>query len=656
MTVKIKYPLGIQTFSEIREENYIYIDKTPLIYDLVTTGKVYFLSRPRRFGKSLLVSTLHSLFNGDSKLFDGLAISKTDYDFSTYPVLKFEFSSVDVNQADDLKQYIINTLDDLADSYGLELIRGSYDQRFAELVRKLHQKTAQKVVMLIDEYDKPILSNLDNPAFLDIKQAMNAFYSVAKSLDAHLKFAFITGVSKFAKVSVFSGMNNLTDISMDKHYACLCGVTEQELTNTFTHPLVELAAVESTDLQTTLDKIKYWYNGYHFHQMAEGVYNPYSILCLLNKQEFKNYWYATATPTFLLDLLQKKQYDLSDVNQFNVVESIFDASEPEDMEVVSLLLQTGYLTVKSYQEPYYRLDFPNFEVRKSFYDSVICRYSHIEKGFGQVFVFELVQQINKGDVEGFITTLKRFFANIPYDITVKQEKYYQSLFYAIFKLLGLSIEAEVRTNDGRIDCVIITDDRIYIIEFKLDDSKEAALQQIIDKQYAQKYQHIKKEIILLGVEFNQDMRNIGGYTYVNANDVEFKKNPVKDIAESTPQEKVAHLVTFNYQDCNFELQGSLNRLIRELSKTDNNQESLEPLQDTTNALEEIENCNTPTEVKKSGVGAQVKELLEQMSDKNSRLYKTIEGTKNGIAIAQDIATKYNSLAEWAGLPQVPKPF
>jgi hypothetical protein len=511
MTLPLKYPLGIQTFSEIREENYLYVDKTAHVFDLITTGKVYFLSRPRRFGKSLLISTLEALFSGQKALFDGLAIAATDYDFASYPVIKLEFSQDEFLTADSLRDYICSSLSDVAEHYDIELTKQIYSQRFGELVKKLHQKSGQKVVLLIDEYDKPILNNFNKPVLEQIKQVMSAFYSAIKPLDEHLKFVFITGVSKFSKISVFSAMNSLTDISMDRQYATLCGVTQQELENLFAEAIDQLNAFEQLTQPAILAKIKHWYNGYRFHYRGVSVYNPYSLLSLFKQQEFKNHWFTTGTPTFLLNLLQSKQYDLKKLTEFEIGEEAFEACEPEDMSVQSVFVQTGYLTIKAYNDRLYTLDFPNYEVKKSFYDSVATRYSHLDKGEGRTYTNRLIQYLTTGDLDDFFITLREFFANIPYNLNINREKYYQSLFYAIFTLIGLNIEAEVTTNIGRIDCVLQTEQTIYIIEFKLNDTKEAALKQIQDKQYAQKYQSSRKKIVLLGVEFDQNSRNIGEF-------------------------------------------------------------------------------------------------------------------------------------------------
>jgi hypothetical protein len=509
----MKYPLGIQTFSQIRQENYLYLDKTALIHDLICSGKAYFLSRPRRFGKSLLISTFDSLFCGKRDLFDGLQISTSDYDFAVYPVIKLEFAKDEFATADNLREYIDNATVRFASQYGIELSGSSYNQRFDELVTKLHQTTGKTVVLLIDEYDKPILNNLSKVILPEIKQVVNAFYSVIKSLDEHLKFVFITGVSKFAKVSVFSGMNNLTDISMDRRYTTLCGVSQQELQSNFATAIEQLASEEKLDKSQMLAKLKYWYNGYRFHHRGPSVYNPYSLLSLFEHHEFKSYWFATATPTFLIELIKTRQFNLGELVDLEVDDLFFAATEPEQMTPEPVLLQTGYLTIADYNDGWYRLDFPNYEVKYAFNRAIVQDYGQTAAGDLR-YIRHLGQSLNKGDVAGFMRWLKIFFANVPYDINPQHEKYYQSLFYAIFTLLGYQLEAEVRTNDGRIDCVLHTDNVIYVIEFKLNGTKEDALQQIKDKQYSQKYQGSDKKVVLLGVEFDQISRNIGGYVSV----------------------------------------------------------------------------------------------------------------------------------------------
>ncbi|MCJ8270794.1 MAG: AAA family ATPase, partial [Psychrosphaera sp.] len=431
MTLPLKYPLGIQTFSKIRNNNYLYVDKTADLYDLISHGEVYFLCRPRRFGKSLLISTLEALFGGQKTLFDGLAIADTDYDFATYPVVKLEFSKDEFVTADSLRNYIYTATNRIANHHQIELIEDTYTQRFDELIVKLHQKHHQPVVLLIDEYDKPILNNFNTAVLPEIKQVMSAFYAVIKPLDEHLRFVFITGVSKFSKVSVFSGMNSLTDISMERQYATICGITQQELEHHFAKAIDQLNTIEQLEKPDILAKIKHWYNGYRFEEDAPSVYNPYSLLSLFKKQKFNNYWFTSGTPTFLLNLLQHKQYDLNRLTEFEIGQSAFEASDPQEMSVQSVFVQTGYLTIKDYKNSLYTLDFPNYEVKKSFYESVATRYSHLDEGEGQTYTSRLIQCLQDDNLADFFATLSAFFANIPYDLTINLEKYYQSLFYAV---------------------------------------------------------------------------------------------------------------------------------------------------------------------------------------------------------------------------------
>ncbi len=457
-----------------------------------------------------MLSTLESLFLGRRDLFEGLAIAQTDYDFAIYPVIKLEFTRVVVRQVSDLEDYIINTANNYAKTHNIELEVTSYEQRFAELVIKLQQKYQQKVVLLVDEYDMPILSHLNKPTLGDIKEVINGFYSSVKSLDEYLKFVFIAGVSKFAKMSVFSGMNNLTDISMNKDYTDLCGITQQELTDYFTPKIDSLAEIEGLTSAQILTKIKHWYNGYRFHHNSKTIYNPYSLLGLFHSQEFKNFWFTTATPTFLIELIKSQQFDLGGLKSFEVDELFFAAIEPEQMTPEPVLLQTGYLTIVDYNDGWYRLDFPNYEVKYAFNRAIVAQYGQVPAS-DMRYLRSLAQALNQGELEKFFQTLQVFFTNIPNDIAVKHEKYYQSLFYALFTLLGFQLEAEVRTNQGRIDCVVHTDSTIYVIEFKLNDSCKAALKQIEDKQYAQKYLQNGKNITLVCVAFDQHTRNITDY-------------------------------------------------------------------------------------------------------------------------------------------------
>lgn len=507
----MRFPLGIQSFQEIIDGGYIYIDKTANIKQLIDQGKWYFLSRPRRFGKSLLVSTIQALFEAKEPLFKGLAITQSDYAFEKHPILKFDFSQAEIRNSDDFRLYAEKVIDQTAAHYGVTLSGDRYDFKLVDLVRMLAQKEGKKVVLLVDEYDKPILNTLESPELADIRGVMGTFYAAIKSLDDFLKFVLITGVSKFAKVSVFSGMNNLNDISGDRKYATICGYTKQEVVASFDPAVVALSKVEGLSVDETYDKIAEWYNGYAFSEDAEGVYNPFSMLSLFVKEKFQNYWYQTATPTFLLNLLKSRQTDLSKLEHFEVGEGAFHAVEPDQFDVLAVLLQTGYLTIKEYEAPLYKLGFPNKEVKIAFYESLAASYASVTTSLTQAFAVKMHRSLNSGNIADFIEQLKSFIANVSYEITLKNEKYYQSLFFVICKLLGFNAEAEVTTNKGRIDLVLDTDNTIYMVEFKLNGTKEQAIQQIKDMQYPQKYSQQGKEVILLGVEFSESERNISGW-------------------------------------------------------------------------------------------------------------------------------------------------
>ncbi len=506
----MKYPIGIQTFSEIITENYVYIDKTALIHQLITQGKWYFLSRPRRFGKSLLVSTFETLFQGKKQLFEHLSISTTtDYAFEQHPTIKLEFTQAEIVDADGFRNFVSEQILEVAEDQHINITSTRFERQFKELITRLYKQSGKTVALLIDEYDKPILNVLETAELTDVKNVMSTFYAVIKSLDQYLRFVFITGVSKFSKVSVFSGMNNLDDISMDSTYATLCGYTKQELTHYFNIAVDKLSLKIGISPEATYKQIEQWYNGYTFSENCEGVYNPFSILSLFKKEKFQNYWFQSATPTFLIERLKAKKYSLSQLDNLRLAPEGLNSSEPENTSIQALLVQAGYLTIKSWTGTLYGLDFPNKEVRESFYKSIVEQYAFIEKGIGPIYIEELAIAFKNKQLDQVFTTLTLFFANLPYDITIDQEKYYQSIFFAVFKLLGFMIEVEVSTNKGRIDCVVQTDKIIYVLEFKLQGSKEEALQQIKDKHYTQKYQDQGKQIVMLGVEFNQKERNIG---------------------------------------------------------------------------------------------------------------------------------------------------
>ncbi|MCI5121443.1 MAG: AAA family ATPase, partial [Candidatus Electrothrix sp. AUS4] len=398
-TPTMKYPIGIQTFSEIIEQGYVYVDKTALIHQLITQGKWYFLARPRRFGKSLLVSTLAALFRGEKKLFTDLLIKTTDYPFDHHPVIKLEFTKAKILNAASFEAFISEQVTTLADQHQIPITSAHFERQFDQLITGLHQLTGQKVVLLVDEYDKPLLNTLETEQLADVKTSMNAFYGVVKALDEHLRFVFITGVSKFSKVSVFSGMNNLDDISMRKDYCTLCGYTEQEVERYFEQALIALATSNKKEPDDLKAEVKHWYNGYRFHRSGDSVYNPHSILSLCKNQEFDNFWFQSATPTFLIERLKAKQYLLSDLENLYLSPEGLNASEPENTSIQSLFVQTGYLTISSWTGTLFQLDFPNREVRDSFYKSIVEHYAYIEKGIGPIYIEQLLKGFKENHLE-----------------------------------------------------------------------------------------------------------------------------------------------------------------------------------------------------------------------------------------------------------------
>ncbi|NCC50792.1 MAG: AAA family ATPase [Spartobacteria bacterium] len=506
-----KLPIGTQDFETLRAGDFLYVDKTELLYRLVSEGRVYFISRPRRFGKSLTITTLKALFEGRRDLFEGLAIDGLEYDWKPHPVLHIDFSNERIKTAEDLEAFISRQLIAAARKWEVELKSTAYTAQLAELLEK--GAHAAKVVILIDEYDKPILDHIeDTEKAVEMRETLKGFYTTIKACDAHLRFVLLTGVTKFAKMSVFSGLNNLNDITMHKRYATLMGYTQTELEYSFQEHIVRYVEHEKVSMDVCMGKIRDWYNGYCFASCAERVYNPFSTLLFLDSLEFSSFWYETGTPTFLIRLLRKmKAPDAKDLDGLVIGEEAFSGYEPEHLTALPLLYQAGYLTLKDYdpESMLYTLGYPNFEVRRAFSVSLLESFAGTQNGLNSAYIERLRKALVAGDMEQFFEVMSIFFANIPYDITLKNEKYYQTIFYLVFVLLGLRIEAESRTNKGRIDAVAVTADTIFIFEFKLQGTAEEALAQIERNEYTQKYSGREKTIRKFGVAFDPETRNIG---------------------------------------------------------------------------------------------------------------------------------------------------
>ena len=513
MMTNRKLPIGIQSFEKIRNGNYLYVDKTELVYRLAVSEIPYFLSRPRRFGKSLLISTLDAYFQGRKELFQGLAIEKLEHDWLTYPVLHLDLNARKYETEADLVAILNQYLEMWEAVYGDEMKLRVPEERFFYVIRRAWEQTGRQVVVLIDEYDKPLLQAINNESLMEAyRRTMKAFYGVLKSADRYLRFVFLTGVTKFAQVSVFSDLNQLNDISLDYNYATLCGITHQELTANLRPELEQLGQMQSLTWEETVEMMVKQYDGYHFHPNREGVFNPFSTLSALDKREFGDYWFQTGTPTFLVELLKKSEYDLRLlIDGVETQASAFTEYRAERNNPIPLIYQSGYLTIKEYDARFklYKLEFPNEEVRYGFLNFITPFYSSITEEARGFYIGKFVHELESGDVDAFMRRMRAFFADFPYELNDKTERHYQVVFYLIFKLMGQFCDAEVRSAKGRADAVVKTGEYIYVFEFKLDGSIEDALQQINDKGYLLPYQIDHRKLIKVGVSFDRKERNIG---------------------------------------------------------------------------------------------------------------------------------------------------
>lgn len=509
-----KLPIGIQTFRKMIEEDFLYIDKTKEIYDLISSdSQYYFLSRPRRFGKSLLISTLHELFAGEKHLFEGLWIYDK-IDWQPHPVIHIDFSTLNYKTPERLEETLDRMLTDIATQYGIQLDpQRYYNEKFSELIEKLSERG--QVAILIDEYDKPIIDKITDQALaLSNREILREFYSVIKASDRHIKFTLITGVSKFSKVSVFSGLNNLRDITLSANSSTLLGYTHRELEHYFAHHLEKTSQEKKLPRQELLKQLAHWYNGYSWDS-EHFVYNPFSILNFFSEGRFDNYWFSSGTPTFLTKLLRTHNADLTRFDNLIVSDLAFENFEIEQIETTSLLFQTGYLTLKETiphpTRKRYRLAYPNKEVRDSFLNYLFREYTQKDFTTNTTLIDRLAAALESNDIPTFFSDLKSIIASIPYNITLPdQEAYYHTIIYLILKLIGIDIQSEVQTNLGRIDAVIQTGTHNYIMEFKMGTAEEA-LQQIKDKQYHQPFQTSPNPTTLIGAGFNPQIRNIDTY-------------------------------------------------------------------------------------------------------------------------------------------------
>ena len=514
------YPIGIQTFSKIREGNYLYIDKTAYVYRMTHSASSYmFLSRPRHFGKSLLTSTLHSYFSGRKDLFHGLAMEKLEKEWTEYPVLHFDMSTAKHADSEQLLQELNLKL------YGYEQIYGRLDeevnpnQRLMGLIKRAYEQTGKKVVVLIDEYDAPLLDVVHERENLDVlRNIMRNFYSPLKACDPYLRYVFLTGITKFSQLSIFSELNNIENISMDEPYAAICGISEDEIRSQMEEDVDRLAKNLEVTPEEALMKLKENYDGYHFTYPSPDIYNPFSLLTAMEKGKIGSYWFGSGTPTYLIKMLDKFGVKPSEIGRKQLKSSAFDAPTETMTDAVPLLYQSGYITIKDYNKmlDLYTLDIPNKEVRLGLMESLLPHYVDNKTPEATTMVAYLFYDIQNGDMDAALHRLQEFLSTIPYCDNTKFEGHYQQVFYIIFSLLGYYVDVEVRTPRGRVDIVLRTRTTLYLMELKLNKSAGEAMEQIDLKNYPERFALCGLPIVKVAVSFDSERCTIGDWKIINA--------------------------------------------------------------------------------------------------------------------------------------------
>ena len=507
----MKYPIGIQQFEKLREDEWVYVDKTRQVYELVQGGSCYFLSRPRRFGKSLLLSTLEAYFQGKKHLFEGLAIENLEKEWTVHPVLHLDLNAKPFTKLQDLYDLLNAQLYLYEQEYESVAIDTSIEGRFRALIRAAKLKTGRNVVVLVDEYDKPMLQAIGNETLqTEFRNALKAFYGVLKSADGDLRFAMLTGVTRFSKVSVFSDLNNLEDISMMPQYHDICGISEKELHSTFDAEVGKLAQANGQTKEEAYLELKRRYDGYHFCGDTQGLYNPFSLLLALKNMCYGSYWFSTGTPTYLVELMKEVDLNPSELSGYEAATSELESVQARVDNPIAVLYQSGYLTIKSCDKRFgtYRLDYPNEEVKEGFVNFLLPYYSYSKSAKHTTIISQFVMSLEKGDADRFMQLMQSLMADTPYELIRDLENHYQNVMYIITKLMGLYIQAEYRTSRGRIDLLIGTDKYVYIIELKLDGSAEEALSQINAKDYALPFSVDGREVVKIGANVTSETRNL----------------------------------------------------------------------------------------------------------------------------------------------------
>ncbi len=512
-----KYPIGIQNFQSLREDGYAYVDKTGFVYELAQNGKYYFLSRPRRFGKSLLISTIEAYFQGKKELFKGLALEQLEKNWTVHPVLHLDLNTGKYTEPEALVSSIGWHFSLWEKEFGLPENTSPLNERFKNIILKAYQQTGQKVVILVDEYDKPLLEAIGNEALQnDYRKTLKSVYGVAKTMDGYIQMAFFTGVTKFSKVSVFSDLNNLKDISLSAQYAEICGITEKEIRENFDENVVQMAKANQLTKDECYAKLKDNYDGYHFSKKSVGMYNPFSLINALCDKDFNDYWFETGTPTFLVETLKRNHYDLENMTREEVTSDLLGSLDAIDTNPLPLLYQSGYLTIKDYNPRFdsYVLGFPNGEVERGFTRFLFRYYAPIRADQSVSFINNFTREVENGQPEKFMSRLEAMFANQDYQIVGDTELYFHNVTSLVFKLLGFYTDVERHTTDGRMDMLVQTKDYIYIFEFKIDKSADEALKQIEEKQYAKPFETDLRKLYKIGVNFSSTTRRIESWKVV----------------------------------------------------------------------------------------------------------------------------------------------
>ncbi len=502
---KIRYPIGIQTFSEIIEEGYKYVDKTEYLYEMTKYAKYIFLSRPRRFGKSLLTSTLESYFKGEKELFKGLAIEKLEKEWKAYPVLRLDFSPANYDDPSKLFDRLNGCIQSLESEYSLTSIGGNVSERFINLIQQAYQKYGEKVVILIDEYDKPMLDCLhDSELHEKLKAELRGFYSAIKASDKFIKFAMLTGITKFGKVNVFSGLNNLKDISMLPQFNAICGISETEFHENFKESIAEFASINGIQDEEAWRQFKLTYDGYHFSPCGEGIYNPFSVLNAFVDMVLDSYWYESGSPSFLIKLIERNNYALDKLDgakrNKDELSNITDTSS----DFVPLLFQSGYLTIKDYDtiSDEYTLSFPNREVNKAFWDSLASRFFRGIDGSKAFNLRKCLKEVHEGRPEDYMLSMQSLFADTNSEPAKNKEIHFQNMMAIACKMMGLNVRTEIHSSAGRSDMHILTSKYVYIFEFKIDSTAEIAINQILEKGYANPFSGDPRTVYIIGANLS----------------------------------------------------------------------------------------------------------------------------------------------------------